>query len=502
MPGANEHSLGSLPDSASIVIVGGGLAGLELAKELDRAGHPDVLVLEAGPADDLAHINAVNSPNKALRLWLEPNTDPYFWRPWVSKSVPHYDRTAGLRRRLGGRSLYWHGVTLPIEPWALCEPWWPKAVVHDLTRAWQGGASLYERVRADMDQWCAGYRRLDKELAPLSVGSFQFVPTPRAVREAECESQRWGAYTPAEHWADDSSRFTPRVGGVRVVSAAEVLGVKIDGRIVRGVIVRQDRAGPKEVSCAAAVLAAGTIENTRLAIQALHAAGVTSDDNLTGLVDHIVQGFVAFLAPAEAPEKIRALALKDAFYYSSNAGTRSNLFIRVYFNGVGAVVLDAWTMGEQLPSGEGVVQCVASGEWPWRVFVRAGLTRNDWDVVHGQRRELQNLWANLCDLVGRPVSTLEFPAFENPARMLENVLPELDITGPADQPVVWSGPLGSEYHEACTLPLGKIVDDGHQFVDVRGMYAVGPSIFPRPGAANPSMTSLALSKRLAGLLRV
>src|SRR5262245_49023479 len=139
---------------ADVIVVGGGLAGLEVAKELDRRGAGDVVVLEAGPGDDLAHVNVANDAETALRLWAEPASDKHFWRPWSSRSTPHYDGVAGLRRRVGGRSLYWHGVVLPLEPWALCEPWWPASVVSDLTESWQGGPSLYARVRADLDAWC------------------------------------------------------------------------------------------------------------------------------------------------------------------------------------------------------------------------------------------------------------------------------------------------------------------------------------------------------------
>ena len=42
--------------------------------------------------------------------------------------------------------------------------------------------------------------------------------------------------------------------------------------------------------------------------------------------------------------------------------------------------------------------------------------------------------------------------------------------------------------------------ENHEFNHIKNLYAVGPSIFPRPGAANPSLTTLALSRRLAYIL--
>ncbi len=51
------------------VIVGGGLAGLELARQLETYGAGDVLVLEAGSRTELRHVNMTESGEDALRLW-------------------------------------------------------------------------------------------------------------------------------------------------------------------------------------------------------------------------------------------------------------------------------------------------------------------------------------------------------------------------------------------------------------------------------------------------
>lgn len=84
--------------------------------------------------------------------------------------------------------------------------------------------------------------------------------------------------------------------------------------------------------------------------------------------------------------------------------------------------------------------------------------------------------------------------------MLEDVLPVLDTLEPRPEPIAWSGPLGSEYHESGTLPLGDVVDDDLAVRGITGLYAAGPCVYPRQGAANPSLTTLALSRRLAAHL--
>jgi len=65
---ATDFSLANLPRQASVVIVGGGMAGLELAAELDRRGHTGALVLEAGPAADTRHVAWTHSKSLAHEI--------------------------------------------------------------------------------------------------------------------------------------------------------------------------------------------------------------------------------------------------------------------------------------------------------------------------------------------------------------------------------------------------------------------------------------------------
>lgn len=492
------------PAEADVVIVGGGLAGLEVARELDIAGADGVVVVEAGPARELAHVNAARDPGSALTMWLNPENDDYFWRPWTPERSPHYDRTAGLRRRLGGRSLYWHGVTLPIEDWALCEPHWPGTVVGDLTRSWRGGPSLYDSVRADLAEW-RGAGETGGPAPSLTVGAVHFTETPRAVRPSPGGGPgRWSAYTPLAHWAerpDGAGRRADGSAGVRIAPGCEVLGLVLSGDRVTGVKVRDGSGGTRVIGCRRAVLAAGTVESTRLAIQALRSAGALTGDRLTGLADHLVQGFLVVLDPEAVPAELRALAESDAFLMAPcGRKARSNMFLRLYRNAAGGVVFDAWCMGEQLPGPRNTVRCAVDGEWPWKVFVSAGLGPDDERVVAAQREELERLWADLCTVLGGARRPLGFPEFDDPASMLENLLPAVDAMAPTGAPVTWSGPLGSEYHEACTLPFGTMVDDRHRLTGVHGLHVAGPAVFPRAGAANPSLTTLSLSRRLARLL--
>jgi choline dehydrogenase-like flavoprotein len=299
-----------------------------------------------------------------------------------------------------------------------------------------------------------------------------------------------------EHWLA-GSRST------RVLADTEVIGVNVSSGQVRGVVVRNGSERPAEIACTSVVLAAGTIESTRLALQALTATDPGARPVADGLTDHIVHGFVAPLDPAGLPAWVVEQAAREAFFVAPLTEARSNLFVRLYPNRLGAVILDAWAMGEQLPSAEGRIECVPDGDWPWQVRISTGLCAADHAVIDAQHQALRGFWREFCAITGRPASDmsgLEFADFLRPPRTLHGVVPTIDDLPAGQAPVTWSSPLGSEYHEACTLALGRMLDDDHRFPAVEGLYAAGPATFSRPGAANPSLTSLALARRLAGLL--
>ncbi len=484
-------------ENPPVIIVGGGLAGLELARHLDVPGGPRTLVLEAGPADAALHINAAHAPNEALRMWLTPSSDEHFWRPWTAADPPHYDLTAGLRRRLGGRSLYWHGVCLPLEDWALRAPWWPAGLVDQLTSSWNGGEPLYDQVRADLTSWKG--ERLTGTTDPLQVGPFALLPTPQAARPHVVEdgSRRWRAYSPADHWTEGGLAGS---GSVEIRSDTEVLAVVVRNGRSTGVLARPAGGLPVAVRARAVVLAAGTIESTRLAIQALHATGATAEISRPGLADHLVQGVVAAHDRHAVPPEVVRLAEQGAFFYFPCPEDRLNLFLQISVNDVGAILLDAWSMGEQLPGDACSVECLDNGVERWEAVVHAALSQADRELVRVQRERLTQLWLGLGQLVMQEHTPPTFPDLDRPTLMLEDVLPRQSRLTSLDGALAWAGPLGSEYHEAGTLPIGELLGEDLQFHDVRGLYAVGPSVFPRPGAANPSLTSLALSRLLAYLL--
>jgi glycine/D-amino acid oxidase-like deaminating enzyme len=475
----------SLADVETLV-VGAGMAGLATAAELGRRGRDSVAVLEAGPDRGREHIQNAYSSAEALELWLRPETDPDFRRPYQTADGD-YRHLAGLRRRVGGRSLYWGGVLLPIERWALSEQW-PKAVVTELTETWDGGPSLYQRVVDDVVEWGAAPLR-----APgLTVGELEFHRTPHATRPEP--GGGWSAFSPLAWWEDDGD---PRVRRVPILAGHDVLGVGVEHGRATGVLVRTANGELCKLRANRVVLAAGTVVNSRLAIQALAAAGAATPRELPGLVDKISQGFtVAFTDAERLPDAVRAAAREGHVYHrTGTASTRSNQFVRFTEGVNGTVNLDSWTMGEQRRGPHSWVRCDGNGEWPWSTTVHAPLEAADEAVLANQRHLLGELWAAMAQFLGVPADPLQFSPWHGSPDLADRLTAVRTPT-----PLTYSFPLGSEQHEAGTLAFGEVLDEACQFASVQGLYACGPSVMPRSGAANPSMTTLALSKRLGEIL--
>lgn len=267
------------------------------------------------------------------------------------------------------------------------------------------------------------------------------------------------------------------------------------GRAV-GVRLLGTDGGVDDLRAGRVVLAAGTVENSRLALQALAAAGVGALDGLPGLVDKIAQGFTVTCPDGDRlPSEVRAAARDGRLFHRiGTAATRSNLFVRFTAKADGSVSLHSWTMGEQHRGPHCLVRCVDTGTWPWPVEVAARLDPADEEVRTAQQHLLDECFAALAPMLNVPAGPLEFSPRHGSPDLVDR------LTAARQDPVTYSFPLGSEQHEGGTLALGELVAEDHQLRGVPGLYACGPSILPRTGAANPSMTTPALGRRLGAIL--
>jgi choline dehydrogenase-like flavoprotein len=485
---------GSLTDLGSVhtIVVGAGMAGLTASR---RCGE-DMVILESGTETDRRHKNTLDG-HRGHDLWHRTDTDKTFARHWSTTQEPHFATGSGLRRRVGGRSLYWHGVCLPIEERALRD--WPSNVTATL-RSSEFDEASYAGVIRLLNTWlkhegmrfkigeCRGAREAGF-LARLGDSGFAAQPVPQVSREEWVDGKlRQVPYTPlAEHLISRRRTLT----GYRVVSIVPrggLLNVKAAG--VHGVV---------EIAARRLVLAAGTIENTRLVGQVRMLLRGATESIYQGLSDHIVQGFVA-----NVPRQELGLSHSDgrAFcYMPALEEAASNLFWEAVPNPDGhSERLAVWAMGEKLPSSSAVVLRTKHADQPAMVTVDDVLQEEDLVVADNQVRLLARVVELLLGVSGDALTTTRDDYVRGrPSWMNAVTAAEAEAAGgahlkiPRIYPYVY--PLGSVDHEAGTLPLGGQLNVDGSLPELPGLTVVGPATFRRSGAANPSLTTLALANR-------
>ncbi len=496
----------SLPNRTNIIIVGGGLNGLQLAFDLFFLGVEDILVVDAGNWMEVRHVYYEYGGEKAKLMWMDPEKkDISYWRPWKSETPPHYTAWSGLRRKVGGRSLYWHGACVRIEPWALCEPWWPTSLIKELTESWNEGEALYKLLESEIDLWRKFSPEIKADDSSLySAHVFHDIGYANAeIVRGMVRHQlmgdgkvRFSSYTPLELWTEsiDSNKLP------RIASGLYARKVLVENRCAKGIsVIDQSTNQSKNIYANLVILAAATIENSRLVIQALSDAGIKSSCSLYGLSDHIFQGFMAKIPCKHLdPELLTGMQPGPVFLVEKNPISKSNLFAQFGQDTNSDIIFESWAIGEQLPTDASYVRCTPGESMPWPTFVGSKLSDEDLNVINRQKDDLQKLWDSICKLAGYKLgSKINFEEFTNPkvTQQYEVAVNPTNLDYYA--PVPYACYLGTVDHEGCTLGFGKLIDEGNQILNLSGLYAVGPCTFPRLGAANPGLTSLALVRRLA-----
>ncbi|MGW5938814.1 FAD-binding protein [Streptomyces celluloflavus] len=433
-------------------VIGSGMAGTAVATELEKLGR-DYIVLEAGPHQGRAHIAA----DEGSAHLADPAQDPAF-TPFLAQPGTPYGPLSGYRRRVGGRSLYWRGICLRIEGDALRE--WPAEVRRALLGT-DGEPGLYARTEAALKAWSGGTRltqarteteeAMAKELAGLG---YPAVPTPRAIRTLG--QGRWEAYSPVTGLPSERIRTGQRVSAVRK-------------RAEGGYSLILDGGDGPALDARHVVLCAGTVGNIELVDGLVH--GQNREPRRYSLVDHVACGMLVV-------EDGRHGAMESSVHARFDAPSRSNLIVERQRHGSG-VLMDAWAMGEQPPE---AASTVLVGDRTSIVLEPPALAALD--EVRREQRNLLREFARRTGLKAR--FREEYVSFDEALAQAE---------AQPGTAVVYDATIGELDHESGGLPLGgEHVDVGGQLREAPGVAVAGPCLIPRAGAANPSLTTLALAR--------
>ncbi len=561
--GTNAHPF-------DLIIVGGGSFGAALAQHLlylDTFRVHRILVLEAGPFVLPEHVQ--NLPTLGLAAPGPVAVDPGVpraevwglpWRTNIDEGFP------GLAYCTGGRSLFWGGWSPQLLEEETPADLWPASVLSDLrgSGAFTGYfAEAAEQIgvtqtndfvfglmhRAMRKQLFDGLQAgtvvdaiplVDLPLAPLSrdpkvpideqkleaplavqgrppragffpLNKFSSVPLLiRAVREAQAESGN-----------DDRLKRLMVVPNCHVTS----LETAVDQGVGQVRVVRTNLGSITVPERGVVVLAAGTIESTRLAL--LSFMGTLGYEHMgTNLLAHL-RSNMTFRIPRDAlqhlPAGVTNLQASALFVKGRKVhddGTRSYFHLQITaagFAGVGGanaeaelfqkipdidtvdnfrsidddhVVITVRGVGEMQPLNPAgnVTLSTESDEFNIpRAFVQLGNPKGP--VNPGESAQTANdrrLW----------------DAMDAAANQVRDILAN---GGPFDDLGHVRDGLGTTHHEVGTLRMGispaaAVTTANARFHQVVNAYAAGPALLPSTGSPSPMLSCVGLARRLASHL--
>jgi hypothetical protein len=445
------------------LIVGSGMAGGALGLELRRRGREDLAMVSTGRIGAIG-VDATQGENEG----------------WVSKNE-NYQPVPGILGRIGGRATSWQGVVLPIHR-SILDSSWPSPVrkllpdamseVESYLSDWKGRPLDEPTCRADA---------LLAERARAEEGGFRTVPL--AARQTAGAGARPVAYNPTDQLLSQSGCEGRKAGQMTVIADYRVLWIGASAG--SGIVARAERSSDGsvlEIRAEEIVLAAGTLENTRIYAQSLHR--LTGEHNACwpGLVTKIKQGIItrparwmqATFEPSDA-----------AILVSEHPTLFGNLFLEVRPDATGEPYLDLWWLAEQRPTEAGFIE-FQTGSDVWQGAIDSRVGAADLALIE-QRNEYS---VSLLQRWGCPV-----PAWDQRVQPSQAAAKATLVRGPAR----YVNALGLSDHESSTLAIGRHVDCLGGSLAVPGISVAGPAIFPRPGAANPSLTILTLARSTEAL---
>ena len=512
------------------VVIGAGMFGAYTAEKIYRQGNGSlrVLVLEAGPflvsehVQNLARIGlnvpgpTTNDPGQAReRVW---------GLPWRSQTG-----FPGLAYCVGGRSLYWGGWSPRLTEADLKN--WPKEVADYLranyprTELETGVSPTTDYISGDLfSALMAGMKKVQPQVAtvdaieeaPLAVQGA--APAPGLFAFDKYSSAPILTDAVREASADPDARrrlfLASRTHVVRIHNSGGVItALELDSNGQRQFL-------PIARDCAV-VLALGTIESTRLALESFPTAMMGRN-----LMAHLRTNLTVRIkktALGALPKQLNPAALL----------VRGSIPAGRYHLQVTAVAADTPnsenTMWRMVPDIDLLDRLMASEEFDKITITFRGIGEMKGDQQAGVSNPntswmdlspfetpdefgLRRAWVNLVTTADdrRLWDTMDSAALALAQKLAggaANIEYFYNNGWQNAPPPLGTGRdgLGTTHHEAGTLWMGadasaSVTDLNGKFHHIANGYAAGPSVFPALGSANPSLTALTLARRTANAI--
>ena len=352
LPVDNLAALGDARiERCDVLIVGGGPAGLSVARGLAEAGRR-ALILESGGLAEQDSTEALNETLSEAGLWSPRQAAKrQLFHAHQTRMWAHDRQGFGVRcRALGGSTVAWAGKSAAfsdqdyaVRPW-VPDSGWPVTAAELVPHLDRAARALNLGLNCYDGRLWAHLRRSPPQPRPdpavLDSFFWQFARStldPTDVLRAGAEFLQ----------------AAPR--GCRVLTGATVLEVLTDasGERACAVLVADASGARRTIEAQTIVLAASAIENARLLLnsRSRHAAGLGNDRDLVGryLLDHPSARLASF-----SPGAIPAMSRLYGFY-----GLRGPRGVSMYMHGLaptarvqeaeGLLNCAAYTMGERAP---------------------------------------------------------------------------------------------------------------------------------------------------------
>jgi choline dehydrogenase-like flavoprotein len=459
---------------ADVCVVGSGPAGVSLALALEGRGL-HVLLLEGGREDFDPEASALYEGESACNA--DEGLDDYLM---ISRA-----------RVLGGTSTLWAGWCRPLEPEDFeVRPWiphsgWPIAF-DDLAPYYDDATAVLEIAPFPGTQAWEGSSRppLDLDPSHLETRMWQFSrPT------------RFGtAYLPDLETSTD----------IELVLDANLVGVRRSGGAIEALELTTLSGKSFEARGRAIVLATGGIENARL----LLALGLGNDNTgrffqehpgLRGAMelqigrealslyvdraeDEVLEtrcmGLLALPSAKQASEQLanHVVMLRSVGEVEQDDTSRAAGAWLAHLTGQAPIVGLAMSMSEQIPNPDSRITLLSATD-----AFGMPRARLDWNV-------LPQDWENI-------VRSLELTADGLAAAGVGRGRALIDRESP--WPSIRPGMHAMGTTRMADGPADGVVDADCRVFGVDNLYMAGSSVFPTGGAANPTLTIVALSLRLA-----
>ena len=542
-----------------VVVIGAGMFGAYAADKIYRKSADQnlrILLLDAGSfllpthVQNLPHLG-LNPPDTAYvtRNDQDPGARVGVWGvPWHSN-----EPFTGLAYCAGGRSLFWGGWSPALSAADLAA--WPKDV-RDYLNANYGDVALEIGVQDNADYMSGALNtRLLAALNAVAAANpttsagvtvTEIAEAPLAVQAAAPGPGLFGfdKYSSVpmllESLRDDiGRRWTLNDNSRRrlfLVDRTHVIRLRNEGGVVKGIELaykgqRQALSTPVNLApnCQI-VIAAGTIESTRLALESFpvarntHTMGANFMAHLRTNLTVRVKRSALGLAPSTVLEQGGAIVRGEI----TNAdGTTRRYHLQVLASAEKGDNPES-TMWTMVPDIDLFRNLLANESPDWVTVVLRGLGEMDGDQLSGpgsvnsfidltdgtdaaQTDEFgaRRAWVNFTPTAG------DYAAWKKMAASAVAIAAKLgnnpgdveylynggwNSAPPADPYAATKDKLGNTHHEAGTLwmgddPAASITDVNGKFHHISNVYAAGPALFPTIGSANPSLTGLTLARK-------